>query len=230
MCCDVPRVPATRGRWRALPDNKGAVCRHQPLATPVQAAAASLPSWVHLATEAGARPAWMPIRPCSLGPVATEHEMVKTGAAIDRYLTAFGNGSAHRPDQDHRAGPDSPGLTHTTAASNRPAARSGWPSNHTAPDRRRCGSCNDQSGGAKGGAKGTRTPDLLHAMQTRYQLRHSPSPRRHPSLWNVGSILALQVCCAPAAAAAAPRRVRGRAAASFRPPCHPRGKRGCRRR
>ena len=26
-----------------------------------------------------------------------------------------------------------------------------------------------------GGAKGTRTPDLLHAMQTRYQLRHSPS-------------------------------------------------------
>lgn len=28
------------------------------------------------------------------------------------------------------------------------------------------------------GAKGTRTPDLLHAMQTRYQLRHSPSPMR----------------------------------------------------
>ena len=27
-----------------------------------------------------------------------------------------------------------------------------------------------------GGAKGTRTPDLLHAMQTRYQLRHSPEP------------------------------------------------------
>jgi hypothetical protein len=26
-----------------------------------------------------------------------------------------------------------------------------------------------------GGAKGIRTPDLLHAMQTRYQLRHSPS-------------------------------------------------------
>src|SRR5580704_13044785 len=25
------------------------------------------------------------------------------------------------------------------------------------------------------GAKGIRTPDLLHAMQTRYQLRHSPS-------------------------------------------------------
>jgi hypothetical protein len=25
-----------------------------------------------------------------------------------------------------------------------------------------------------GGAKGIRTPDLLHAMQTRYQLRHSP--------------------------------------------------------
>ena len=26
-----------------------------------------------------------------------------------------------------------------------------------------------------GGAKGVRTPDLLHAMQTRYQLRHSPA-------------------------------------------------------
>ena len=26
-----------------------------------------------------------------------------------------------------------------------------------------------------GGAKGIRTPDLLHAMQTRYQLRHSPA-------------------------------------------------------
>ncbi len=25
-----------------------------------------------------------------------------------------------------------------------------------------------------GGAKGTRTPDPLHAMQVRYQLRHSP--------------------------------------------------------
>jgi hypothetical protein len=25
------------------------------------------------------------------------------------------------------------------------------------------------------GAKGIRTPDLLHAMQTRYQLRHSPA-------------------------------------------------------
>ena len=27
----------------------------------------------------------------------------------------------------------------------------------------------------RGGAKGIRTPDLLHAMQTRYQLRHSPA-------------------------------------------------------
>jgi hypothetical protein len=25
-----------------------------------------------------------------------------------------------------------------------------------------------------GGGKGIRTPDLLHAMQTRYQLRHTP--------------------------------------------------------
>ena len=30
--------------------------------------------------------------------------------------------------------------------------------------------CRDLSGGGKG----IRTPDLLHAMQTRYQLRHSP--------------------------------------------------------
>src|SRR3984885_4759874 len=29
-----------------------------------------------------------------------------------------------------------------------------------------------------GGAKGIRTPDLLHAMQTRYQLRHSPATQR----------------------------------------------------
>ncbi len=26
----------------------------------------------------------------------------------------------------------------------------------------------------RGGGKGIRTPDLLHAMQTRYQLRHTP--------------------------------------------------------
>ncbi len=30
--------------------------------------------------------------------------------------------------------------------------------------------CRDLSGGGKG----IRTPDLLHAMQTRYQLRHTP--------------------------------------------------------
>ena len=27
----------------------------------------------------------------------------------------------------------------------------------------------------KSGAKGIRTPDLFHAMEARYQLRHSPS-------------------------------------------------------
>ena len=32
----------------------------------------------------------------------------------------------------------------------------------------------DGSGGPAGGAEGTRTPDPLHAMQVRYQLRHSP--------------------------------------------------------
>lgn len=30
-----------------------------------------------------------------------------------------------------------------------------------------------------GGAEGTRTPDPLHAMQMRYQLRHSPNSREH---------------------------------------------------
>src|ERR1700749_672156 len=30
------------------------------------------------------------------------------------------------------------------------------------------------------GAKGIRTPDLLHAMQTRYQLRHSPATCKTP--------------------------------------------------
>ena len=30
-----------------------------------------------------------------------------------------------------------------------------------------------------GGATGIRTPDLLHAMQTRYQLRHSPLELRN---------------------------------------------------
>ena len=28
------------------------------------------------------------------------------------------------------------------------------------------------------GAEGTRTPDPLHAMQVRYQLRHSPSEKQ----------------------------------------------------
>jgi hypothetical protein len=28
-----------------------------------------------------------------------------------------------------------------------------------------------------GGAEGTRTPDPLHAMEVRYQLRHSPAAR-----------------------------------------------------
>jgi hypothetical protein len=32
----------------------------------------------------------------------------------------------------------------------------------------------NDSGGLFGGAEGTRTPDPLHAMQVRYQLRHSP--------------------------------------------------------
>ena len=32
----------------------------------------------------------------------------------------------------------------------------------------------------KGGAEGIRTPDPLHAMQVRYQLRHSPdAPEGH---------------------------------------------------
>ncbi len=29
-------------------------------------------------------------------------------------------------------------------------------------------------GSPNGGAKGIRTPDLFHAMEARYQLRHSP--------------------------------------------------------
>jgi hypothetical protein len=33
---------------------------------------------------------------------------------------------------------------------------------------------------SSGGAEGTRTPDPLHAMQMRYQLRHSPEVVRHP--------------------------------------------------
>ena len=36
------------------------------------------------------------------------------------------------------------------------------------------GSCEMQEPRQRGGAKGIRTPDLFHAMETRYQLRHSP--------------------------------------------------------
>jgi hypothetical protein len=36
---------------------------------------------------------------------------------------------------------------------------------------------NDVSTHHNGGAKGTRTPDLLVANETRYQLRHSPADR-----------------------------------------------------
>ena len=42
------------------------------------------------------------------------------------------------------------------------------------------------------GAKGIRTPDLLHAMQTRYQLRHSPAAP--PTGWNADSIPVLGAC------------------------------------
>ena len=51
-----------------------------------------------------------------------------------------------------------------------------------------------------GGAKGIRTPDLLHAMQTRYQLRHSPAAHHrvlreeHPARWNVVSIPVPRPC------------------------------------
>jgi hypothetical protein len=64
-------------------------------------------------------------------------------------------------------------ITQAPPATDQPAgsgAGSGWPSNHTLPDRRRCGSCNDQFGGAKG----TRTPGLLDANQTLFQLSYSP--------------------------------------------------------
>src|ERR1700756_3666010 len=49
------------------------------------------------------------------------------------------------------------------------------------------------------GAKGIRTPDLLHAMQTRYQLRHSPATHRtpvqgRPARWNAVSIQAPRPC------------------------------------
>ena len=35
------------------------------------------------------------------------------------------------------------------------------------------------AGPCSGGAEGTRTPDPLHAMQVRYQLRHSPKTFRY---------------------------------------------------
>src|SRR5215471_11122540 len=41
------------------------------------------------------------------------------------------------------------------------------------------GSKQSNRGPEIGGAKGIRTPDLLHAMQTRYQLRHSPAAREN---------------------------------------------------
>jgi hypothetical protein len=40
-----------------------------------------------------------------------------------------------------------------------------------------------------GGAEGTRTPDPLHAMQVRYQLRHSPKPCSCRSFVSPGSNL-----------------------------------------
>jgi hypothetical protein len=39
---------------------------------------------------------------------------------------------------------------------------------------------NDVSTHHKSGAKGTRTPDLLVANETRYRLRHSPADRGRP--------------------------------------------------
>ena len=55
------------------------------------------------------------------------------------------------------------------------------------------------------GATGIRTPDLLHAMQTRYQLRYSPSGARSrdhrvanvDSLPNVGACVVPNVAVAP---------------------------------
>jgi hypothetical protein len=80
--------------------------------------------------------------------------------------------SRKQPVQLNAESPRTPiGALFPAGASNAvsPAARpeASAPENKNPPE-------SFDSGGSSGGAEGTRTPDPLHAMQVRYQLRHSP--------------------------------------------------------
>jgi hypothetical protein len=76
--------------------------------------------------------------------------------------------NARRPDQDHRTGPDRASLPNTELSPSEPGQQ-GAASPRAQLTSQRHGSCNDQFGGAKG----IRTPDLLHAIRNRPIARRS---------------------------------------------------------
>ena len=65
---------------------------------------------------------------------------------------------------------------HALFGNNRPHLMSGWDGQKTARTPHFCPTFPETGkvGLLESGAEGIRTPDPLHAMQVRYQLRHSP--------------------------------------------------------
>ena len=110
------------------------------------------------------------------------------------------------PSQDHRARPARPGLPHPPA----PAQRRGRFRLISRNGLERSGSHTDSFGGAEG----NRTPDLLDANESRYQLRHSPGA----VLWTAGKTISGPVLSAKSASDQDLPTAPTRAAGSRAPP------------